>query len=445
MNMFFRLFIYTGIILSILVGFLILLLAIVLLQGYIFYRKHGGSKRLFARIKEIQETKTFKKMDEINPTFVLCLLAMEDGDFYIHKGINWNMFRKSMKYNFKHRKMYLGGSSLTQQLAKNLLFPFKKVLKRKIGELFAVRLLEKNYTKNEILEIYMNCIEYGLDCYGITNAAKYYVGKEPKDLNFSESLQIISLLPSPKRYAPKKSMELFHKTRENAVNAMKRKGLIRTEDSEKILSSAPFENVLSSHCENIYEAIARIALGKKLSLEKPSLMDLPIIQNAFSKKYTEGKLADYALEIANNHNTIYCWGGIMNPIDDKFLENQKKAYPNWYTDEKIAYLVSSEKEYGCDCSGLIKAYFFQEFYSPFFDLNCAMFYEFSKEKGEISTLPERPGICLFMKGHVGIYLGNGQVVEATNNKLYGDGVLQSKLNGRGWTHWFVCPLLTTQN
>lgn len=441
MNIFLNCLFYIGITLGIIVGFILFVLLFLVLQGYLFYRKHGGSKRLFARIKEIQSDKNFKKFEEINPSFVLCLIAMEDGDFYKHKGINFSMFYKSMKYNLKHRKMYLGGSSLTQQLSKNLLFPFKKVLKRKIGELFAVRLLEKNYTKNEILELYMNCIEYGLDCYGITNAAMLYAKKEPKDLCFSESLQIISLLPAPRRYAPDKNMELFQKTRENSINAMKRKGLIRHVDGEKLLTSSPFEPILSDHCEKVYEELARIALGKKLSLEKPLLLDIPLLQKAFEEHFTEKELADYALQIAEKENTFYCWGGLMEPISEEYLVKKQTAYPNWYTPEKTQAILASRKAFACDCSGLIKSYLFEGTYEGFFDFNSSMFLEYATEKGDISTLPDRPGICLFMKGHVGIYLGNGQAAEATNNENYGNGVLVSSLEGRGWTHWFACPLL----
>lgn len=420
---------------------LILFLLFLLLRGYLFYRRFGGAKQLFSRVKEIQSGKTFKKLEEINPSFILCLIAMEDGDFFIHKGINWKMFCKSMKYNLKHRKMILGGSSLTQQLSKNLLFPFKKVFKRKIGELFAVRLLEKHYTKNEILEIYINCIEYGPDCYGITNSAMRYVKKEPKELNFTESLQIVSLLPAPKRYAPDKNMDLFHKTRENMVNALIRKGLLRKEDGEKIILSAPFENVLSPDCEMLYEELARIALGKKLSLEMPGLLEIPALQKAFKEKFTEKELADYSLQIAKADNTTYCWGGLMEPISSEYLIKKQQAYPDWYTPKKVQAILNSGKAYGCDCSGLIKSYLFQDGYEPFLDFNCAMFFDYAKEKGDIHTLPERPGICLFMQGHVGVYLGNGQVVEATNNENYGNGVLRSPLEDRGWTHWFACPMV----
>lgn len=430
-----------GIVLGVLLALVLLILFFMLLRGYIFYLKYGGSRQLKKRIAELRSAPDFKELKDISPSLTMCLIALEDGDFYLHKGINFRMFYKSMKYNIKNRKLYLGGSSLTQQLSKNLLFPFRKVIRRKVAELFAVRILEKNCTKNEILELYINCIEYGENCYGITNAAAHYTGKTPEHLSFSESLQIISLLPAPKRYAPEKDLMLFLKARENAMAAMLRKGLLLEEDYALLSVSAPFEAVLPDHIEKLYNDMASIAIKKQISLEKPMLLEHSLFHRAFKGTFCEKELAEYARNIAESQNTIYCWGCLMNPLSAELIAQKKKAYPDWYTEDKCQKILNSGKNYGCDCSGLIKSYLFQDGYDSFFDFNSSMFLSYATEKGPISTLPERTGICLFMEGHVGIYLGNGQVVEATNNARYGDGVLLTELDGRGFSHWFSCPLV----
>ena len=104
---------------------------------------------------------------------------------------------------------------------------------------------------------------------------------------------------------------------------------------------------------------------------------------------------------------------------------------------------------GFDCSGLIKNYMMggliEYKYDNSIDMNSEMMLEKSIKKGTIDTLPEVRGICLYMPGHVGIYVGNGFVIESTSNKKFGDGVCKTKISDRKWTHWFYCPTITYED
>lgn len=157
--------------------------------------------------------------------------------------------------------------------------------------------------------------------------------------------------------------------------------------------------------------------------------------------YTNIGLVEYAYKCLNLP-TIYMWGTMMNLVTDSLINSKKKQYPNNYTTDRINILKEKiNNSYGCDCVGLIKSYYWGGIESPNYnsknDFNTSMMYEAAKIKGEINNMPEKAGICLYQKGHVGIYVGNGTVIECTHSS-YGDGVIKSSVNGRGWTNYFYC-------
>lgn len=143
--------------------------------------------------------------------------------------------------------------------------------------------------------------------------------------------------------------------------------------------------------------------------------------------------------------TVYLWGGLGEIITEEVIEDRQKAYPEVYTPalcEELRMCIG-KNIYGFDCSGLIKNFImgglFHYKYDPAMDLNSAMMREAAKETGEMDTLPEQPGVCLYMPGHVGIYMGNREVIESTSNPKFGNGVVKTSLSDRKWTHWFRCP------
>ncbi len=142
------------------------------------------------------------KLEEISPTLIKLLLAMEDRRFYQHKGIDLRAIISAMYYNIRSLSIIRGGSTITQQLAKILFTNRKKSLKRKIYELFCALEIEKRFKKDEILTLYLNSIYFGHYVYGIYDASMFYFNKEPLKLDLYESALIIGIIPNPTRFSP---------------------------------------------------------------------------------------------------------------------------------------------------------------------------------------------------------------------------------------------------
>ena len=121
----------------------------------------------------------------------------EDANFYFHKGIDYDELKEAIKKNWEEGTFARGGSTITQQLAKNLYLSTKKSFFRKIEEYFIARRLEDNLSKNRIFELYLNVIEFGSGIFGVEAAARYYFGKNVADLNLEEIIRLTAIIPRP--------------------------------------------------------------------------------------------------------------------------------------------------------------------------------------------------------------------------------------------------------
>ncbi|HVJ88817.1 MAG TPA: biosynthetic peptidoglycan transglycosylase, partial [Labilithrix sp.] len=139
-------------------------------------------------------------LDDISPFMSAAVLTTEDGAFYKHKGFNHAAIRSSVQANLKARRFVRGASTITMQLAKNLFLARDKTLSRKIEELVLTDYLEQVFLKDELMELYLNVVEFGPDVYGIAQASEYYFGRTPAELQLAECFFLASLLPSPIRY-----------------------------------------------------------------------------------------------------------------------------------------------------------------------------------------------------------------------------------------------------
>lgn len=136
-------------------------------------------------------------LDRISGRFLDFLLRKEDTAFFHHNGIDWRYMRNALRMDLKKRKIALGGSTITQQLVKNLYFHFGKDLFRKLQEIYMALRVEKILTKDEILELYINVIYYGCGNYGITDAAAYYFSEKPEELSVNQAFMLVILLSAP--------------------------------------------------------------------------------------------------------------------------------------------------------------------------------------------------------------------------------------------------------
>jgi monofunctional biosynthetic peptidoglycan transglycosylase len=121
----------------------------------------------------------------------------EDAGFYWHKGIDFEELKEALRKNIKEKKFARGGSTITQQLAKNLYLSTKKNIIRKIKEYLIARKLEKILSKDRIFELYLNVIELGPGIFGVDAASRYYFGHSVKDLNLEEIVRLVAVLPRP--------------------------------------------------------------------------------------------------------------------------------------------------------------------------------------------------------------------------------------------------------
>ena len=135
----------------------------------------------------------------ISPYMPVAVLTTEDGSFFRHHGFNHTAIKQSVVANVKARKFVRGASTITMQLAKNLFLVREKTLSRKLEEIVLADYLEQIFRKDDLIELYLNVVEFGPDVYGITQAAAHYFGRTPLELTLSECLFLSSVLPSPVR------------------------------------------------------------------------------------------------------------------------------------------------------------------------------------------------------------------------------------------------------
>ena len=138
------------------------------------------------------------RLEEASGAFILCLIMMEDKAFFRHKGLDL----REIRWAAVHSRPYYGGSTITQQLVKNLYFRFDASIARKIKEAFLALRFEKALTKQQIFELYMNIIYYDNGQYGIYNASRFYFHKTPKELTVNQSVFLAALLPVVGIYNP---------------------------------------------------------------------------------------------------------------------------------------------------------------------------------------------------------------------------------------------------
>jgi len=150
-----------------------------------------------AKLKEYQ----WVGIDNINRDLLYAIVMSEDGQFFSHKGVNWDALISAIGENIKRRELSYGASTISQQVSKNVYMRSNtKSFSRKLSELFTTRELEKHLSKNEILELYLNVAEFGPDIYGVKHASKYYFGKSPSEVNAAEGAFLAIMLPSPRKY-----------------------------------------------------------------------------------------------------------------------------------------------------------------------------------------------------------------------------------------------------
>jgi monofunctional biosynthetic peptidoglycan transglycosylase len=141
-------------------------------------------------------------INDVNPNLLKGIISMEDGKFFIHKGIDWEELNKSLAKNKRRGRAVRGGSTMTMQLAKNLYLSTEKSVFRKAKEFWITLRMEKELSKKGILRNYINAVEWGDGLFGIKKASETYFGKEPNSLTTNECAKLAAVIPSPLVHEP---------------------------------------------------------------------------------------------------------------------------------------------------------------------------------------------------------------------------------------------------
>jgi 1A family penicillin-binding protein len=172
------------------------------------------------------------KLDQINPVLKRAVLAMEDSHFYMHHGINPNSVGRALLINWEKNTVVEGGSTLTMQLVKNLFLKPERKFSRKIAEAVMAIRLEQIFTKDQILEMYLNQIYWGHNNYGIQTAAQSYFSKTADQLNLAESAMLAGLIQSPEEYSPFVNLKVAKERQSIVLNRMETLGWISAAEAE---------------------------------------------------------------------------------------------------------------------------------------------------------------------------------------------------------------------
>lgn len=179
------------------------------------------------------EKKEWVELKDISKDLINCTIYTEDKNFYHHFGFDFLRIGKAIITNMKNKSMVEGASTITQQYAKNMFLDFDKTWKRKWDEALYTLRIEGNYSKDEILEGYLNTINYGHGKYGIENASKYYFGKDAKDLDLAEASLLTAIPKAPSNYDPINNYDEAKKRQLLILKNLERNGIISKDEMNK--------------------------------------------------------------------------------------------------------------------------------------------------------------------------------------------------------------------
>lgn len=218
----------------IIVILIVLIVGVIAFMGYFMYNEAINKISISDKVNEIKSDKNYVDINNISQDFKNAIIAIEDHRFKEHSGIDFITTTRSMLENIIKKDIVAGGSTITQQTGRLLYFTQEQRFTRKVAELFVAFNLEKNYSKDEILELYVNIIYYGNGYYGIKEASLGYFNKEPKDLTLEEASLLAGIPNAPSVYAPNKNPDLAKKRQLAVLNAMVKYEYISENDKLQI-------------------------------------------------------------------------------------------------------------------------------------------------------------------------------------------------------------------
>lgn len=204
--------------------------------GWQMYTQALEATPLDQKVKQVRAQESYTTFAELPETYVDAVIAAEDHRFYQHNGIDVIAIGRAVVNDIKAMSFVEGGSTITQQLAKNLYFTQEKVLTRKAAEAFMAWAIEKQYTKDEILELYVNSIYFGSGYYNVRQASEGYFGKAPAQMTPYECTLLAGVPNAPSAYDPAQNPGLARQRQKKVVEQMVERGCLSAAQAREALT-----------------------------------------------------------------------------------------------------------------------------------------------------------------------------------------------------------------
>lgn len=221
---------------------LLLIIVIAIAGGVLAYKGHKIYKDVLEKtsvadkVTQIKKQENYTELKDLPDFYKNAVIAVEDRRFYKHGPIDPIAIARAVFVNIKSWELQEGGSTITQQLAKNIYFTQEKSALRKVAELYMAYEIERNCDKDTILELYLNTSYFGDGYYCVNDASEGYYGKEPKDMNRNEASMLAGIPNAPSAYCPTKHLNLAKQRQVQVLDKMVKYKFITEQDKTEILN-----------------------------------------------------------------------------------------------------------------------------------------------------------------------------------------------------------------
>lgn len=337
--------------------------------------------RIFDEINApVQTQSTLKQscpIQEIPEITKRTFISTEDKRFLTHHGFDYARILKAAAKNASAHALKQGASTISQQLIKNTHLSQEKTFKRKLREWKLTRALEKKYTKNEILEKYLNVIYFGHNCFGIRAAASFYFHKSPNELDLADSAILAGLVKSPNNYSPFKNAKLCQKRKNAVLNLMRKNGVITESEYvaalQKELPNEPYVSKQNDgYLQGVFDELTDISERFTLSLSGDVRIYTYLQQNVQQKAETlaaghvdtdkafivlSPKTGGIKAYVSTAYNARRLPGSLLKPllVYAPCIEENILSPATPILDEKINYGGYSPKNYDDTFHGYVSA------------------------------------------------------------------------------------------
>ena len=204
-------------------------------EGYTMYKDAVNEVSIEDKVAEIRSKRQYTQVEELPRIYKEAIISVEDHRFYSHPGIDRLATARAAVHDIQAMSLVEGGSTITQQLAKNLYFTQEKKFVRKVAEVFVAIEMEKKYTKDEILELYVNSIYFGNNCYCVKDASMAYFNKLPKDMTDYEATLLAGIPNAPSVYSLDVNPTLAKQRQRQVVEKMVEFGYLTQKEANIII------------------------------------------------------------------------------------------------------------------------------------------------------------------------------------------------------------------